>query len=41
MLGVIWDVKKFEYELRGRKFTLETDRKALIEIRRKKLRTTG
>lgn len=28
-------MKKFEYELRGRKFLLETDRKALLEIRNK------
>lgn len=35
MYGVLWGIKKFEYELRGRRFKLETDRKALEEIRRK------
>lgn len=35
MYAVFWAVKKFEYELRGRKFKIETDHKALIEIRRK------
>ena len=28
-------MKKFEYELRGRKFIIETNHKALIEIRKK------
>ena len=35
MLAVIWAIKKFEYELRGRRFILETDHKALMEIRQK------
>ena len=35
MLAVFWGIKKFEYELRGRKFILETDHKALEEIREK------
>ena len=35
MLAVYWGIKKFEYELKGRKFILETDHKALEEIRRK------
>lgn len=35
MLAVQWGIKKFEYELRGRKFTLETNHKALEEIRKK------
>ena len=35
MLAVYWGIKKFEYELRGRSFTLETDHKALEEIRTK------
>ena len=35
MLGVFWGVKKFDYELRGRKFTIETDHKALERIREK------
>ena len=35
MYAVFWAVKKFEYELRGRKFRIETDHKALIEIRNK------
>ncbi|KRH92804.1 LTR retrotransposon [Pseudoloma neurophilia] len=34
MLAIYWALKKFEYELRGRKFKLETDHKALIEIRK-------
>ncbi len=35
MYAVFWGIKKFEYELRGRKFRLVTDHKALEEIRRK------
>ncbi|WUR04686.1 endonuclease [Vairimorpha necatrix] len=35
MYAVFWGIKKFEYELRGRKFKIETDHKALSEIRNK------
>ncbi len=35
MYAVFWGIKKFEYELRGRKFKVETDHKALSEIRNK------
>lgn len=35
MYAVFWGIKKFEYELRGRKSKLITDHKALEEIRRK------
>ncbi|KRH92398.1 putative LTR retrotransposon [Pseudoloma neurophilia] len=35
MLAIYWGLKRFEYELRGRKFKLETDHKALLEIRKK------
>jgi len=35
MYAVFWAIKKLEYELRGRKFTLVTDHKALTEIRKK------
>jgi len=35
MFAVFWAIKKFEYELRGRKFRLVTDHKALAEIRKK------
>jgi hypothetical protein len=35
MLAVVWGIKKFEYELRGRRFHLMTDHKALKEIRNK------
>lgn len=35
MFAVFWAIKKFEYELRGRRFKLITDHKALEEIRRK------
>ena len=35
MYAVFWGVKKFEYELKGRKFRIETDHKALREIRNK------
>ena len=35
MLAVFWGIKKFEYELRGRKFILETDHKALEKFRKK------
>lgn len=42
MYAVFWGIKKFEYELRGRKFHLMTDHKAQEEIRRKPFsRTTG
>ncbi|KRH93462.1 putative krab-a domain-containing protein [Pseudoloma neurophilia] len=32
MLAIYWGLKRFEYELRGGKFKLETDHKALLEI---------
>lgn len=35
MLAIFWAVKKFEYDLRGRKFTIVTDHKALENIRTK------
>lgn len=35
MLAVVWGIEKFEYELRGRKFHLITDHKALEFIRSK------
>ncbi|KAF9752783.1 Transposon Tf2-6 polyprotein, partial [Nosema granulosis] len=35
MLAVVWGIEKFEYELRGRRFELMTDHKALEEIRNK------
>jgi hypothetical protein len=35
IFAVFWGVKKFEYELRGRRFKIETDHKALAEIRKK------
>lgn len=35
MLAVFCGIKKFEYELRGRKFVLETDHKALERIKEK------
>ncbi|KAI5173419.1 hypothetical protein PAEPH01_1962 [Pancytospora epiphaga] len=35
MLAVFWGIKKFEYELRGRRFTLVTDHKAFEKIRKK------
>ena len=35
MLAVFWGVKKFEYELKGRRFEIMTDHKALEEIRSK------
>jgi hypothetical protein len=35
MLAVIWGIKRFEYELRGRRFHPITDHKALEEIRTK------
>ncbi|KRH93739.1 krab-a domain-containing protein, partial [Pseudoloma neurophilia] len=35
MLDIYFGLKRFEYELRGRKFKLETDHKALLEIRKK------
>lgn len=35
MLAVFWGMNKFAYELRGRKFHLMTDHKALEEIRSK------
>lgn len=33
MLGVLWGIKKFDYELRRRKFVIETDHKALKYIK--------
>ena len=33
MLGVYWAIKKFEYQLKGRRFILETDHKAIEKIR--------
>lgn len=33
--AIFWAVKKFEYELKGRKFKIETDHKSLSEIRNK------
>jgi hypothetical protein len=35
MYAVFWGVKKFEYELRGRKFKIESDHKPLAKIRNK------
>jgi hypothetical protein len=35
MYAIFWGIKKFEYELRGRRFQLVTDHKALEEIRKK------
>lgn len=35
MLAVFWGIKKFDYDLRGRKFKLITDHKALENIREK------
>lgn len=35
MLAVYWGIEKFSYELKGRKFRLVTDHKALEEIRNK------
>lgn len=35
MLAIMWAIKKFDYELRGRKFHLITDHKALASIREK------
>lgn len=35
MLAIVWAVKKFDYELRGRKFHLITDHKAVENIRNK------
>jgi hypothetical protein len=35
MLAVLWGVKKFDYELRGRKFNLVTDHKALSFMKTK------
>ena len=30
--AIFWVIKKFEYELRGRKFKIKTENKALVEI---------
>ena len=35
MLAIVWGIGKFEYELKGRKFRLVTDHRALKEIREK------
>ncbi|KRH94493.1 krab-a domain-containing protein [Pseudoloma neurophilia] len=35
MFAIYWALKNFEYELRGCKFKLETDHKALIEMRKR------
>lgn len=35
MYAAFWGIKKFEYELKGRKFVLETDHKALERLRDK------
>lgn len=35
MLAVVFGIEKFSYELKGRHFTLETDHKALLNIREK------
>lgn len=35
MYAVFWGIKRFEYELRGRKFILETDHKALEKLKEK------
>ena len=35
MLAIYWGIRKFEYELRGRRFKLVTDHKALENIRTK------
>ena len=32
MYAIFWAVKKFEYELRGRRFKIETDNKSPAEI---------
>lgn len=32
MLGVMWGIEKFEYELRGRRFHLITDHRAMEEL---------
>lgn len=40
MYAVFWGIKKFEYELRGRRFKVETDHKALVEIRKNRLSIT-
>lgn len=42
MLACFWAVKRFEYELKGRKFLIETDHNTLCEMRRKEhLQTIG
>ena len=33
--AIFWVIKKFEYELRGRKFKIKTDHKALVKFRNK------
>lgn len=35
MYSVVWGIKKFSYEFRGRKFVLQTDHKALEVMREK------
>lgn len=32
MLGALWTIRKFKYELKERKFKSQTDHKALIEM---------
>ena len=35
MYAIFWMVKKFEYELGGKKFKIETDHKVLVKFRNK------
>ena len=39
MYAVVWAIKKFEYELHGKRFLLVTDHKALTEINGKGIST--
>jgi hypothetical protein len=36
MLAIMWGITKFDYELRGKKFHLITDHKALIRSKPEK-----